>query len=135
MLFGGTLLTESDEEHAGVETVGSGLADEVVCHLIFILGPVVLDLQLLQPLASCERCFDSCVSSSKVVLGLVKDRIGDEDVQDSLVPLQDFFCEEEFGQLIDIEVGLCSFLGEQLGTLRPGGLEGLDPFWIGRHDE
>jgi len=36
VLFGSSLLAESDEEHASVEAIGSGFADEFIGSLEFI---------------------------------------------------------------------------------------------------
>ena len=111
MLFCGALFAEGDKEHAGVQAIWGWLADETVCRLKFILGPVMLDLELLQPLSSGQSSFYPCISTSEVVLGLVEDRFCKEDIEDSFVPLEDLLGEHELSKLVDIEVRLGPLLG------------------------
>lgn len=90
-------------------------------------GPLVLLGQLLQALSLGQRPLQPLNATEGVVLGLVKDLLGLEEAEHLLLSVQSLLGVEQFGQLVDINVRLRTLLGEQLGTLRARGLEGLDP--------
>ncbi|TKW50409.1 hypothetical protein CTA1_8296 [Colletotrichum tanaceti] len=127
VLLRGALLAQGDEEHARMESIGRGLGDEVIGNEVFLVGPVVLLVQLEEPLAPCQGGLDPGLAAAEVVLRLVKDGVLLEDVEYRLAALEGLLREHEGRELIDVEVGLCSLLSEELGALRAGGLEGLDP--------
>src|SRR6186713_3192307 len=62
------LFTQGHQEHAGMEAVRCGLADEIIGGLELVFGPVVLDLKLLKPLASCQSSLDSRGLAPEVIL-------------------------------------------------------------------
>ena len=93
----------------------------------------MLNGELLESLSPCQCGLNSGRPTSEVVLGLVEDRLGLEDLEDSLISFQDLPGEHKIGQLVDVEVGFSSLLFEELGALGTRGFEGLDPFWIGGH--
>lgn len=94
------------------------LTNELIgCHEL-ILGPVVLDGKLLQPLGSRQRRLESIDSASKVVLRLFKDPFRLQHFQDTVLSVQDLLGEDEVAELFDIQSGLVSLLLQQVGALR-----------------
>ena len=119
--------TSTHQEHAGVQSIRPRLAYELCSHLVLVSGPLVLDLQLLQPLRPRQRSLESLNSASEVILGLVEDLLGLEDVQDLGLPIEDLLSEKEVGKLLNRKIGLVTLLLEEFGSLRARGLEGFHP--------
>lgn len=118
-----------------MQTVWAWLADELIGSELVLLSPVVLDLQLPQPLGPGESRLESIYSSSKVVLRLVEHFLVLQDLEDALFPVNLLLPEHEQGELVNGDVGLGAFFGEQLVALRTGRLKVLDPLWSWRHDQ
>lgn len=101
-----------------MQTIWTRLADQLVRYRIFISVPVVLDLQPPQLLCSGQSRLESIYPPIEVVLGLVEDLLGLEDLEESLLTIEDFFCEEEVGQLLDGDLGSVSLGLDELTALR-----------------
>lgn len=110
-----------------MQAVWTRLADELIGALLVFLLPLVLDLQLAELLCSCQRRLETVGSAGEVVLRLVKDLLRLKDLQNPLLPVELGLCEEEFGQLLNIDVGLGPLLIQELRALGTGRLEVLDP--------
>lgn len=110
-----------------MKTVWTRLREQLIGTLLVIPSPVVLDLELSQLLRSGERRLKSVHPSSKVVLLLVKHLFCLEYLENPPLAVESFLLVEEFGQLLDVDVGLRSLSGEQFAALRSAGLEVLDP--------
>lgn len=130
-----TLLPYCGHEHLVMHRQWRGLAHELDGMLEFLGRPFVLLGQLLETLASGEGGQDAIFTALVVVLGLVEDLLRREDFGKVVSLLQCLLGEEELGQLVDIGIALCALLGQEIGPLRRGGLQFLDPVWIGRHFE
>jgi len=115
------------QEHALVQAVRARLTDQVIGNRLVLVGPAVLDLQLSESLCSGQCRLESINASSKVVLRLVKDLLVLQDLEDLLLSVESFLCEQERRQCLDIDVGLCSLLRQQLGALGARRLEVFDP--------
>ena len=116
-----------------MQSVWRWFADQFVCNLVVFLWPLVLHGQLSQTLASSQSCLNSLISPKKVVLWFLKDLLCFQDLQKSLIPLQHLLCEHKLRKLVDIKAWFASLLPEDFGALRARRLQGLDPWWIGRH--
>lgn len=103
------------------------LADELCGHLVLVSGPLVLNLQLPQPLRPRQRSLKSLNPASEVILGLVEDLLGLEDVQYLGLPVQDLLSEKEVGKLLHRNIRLVTLLLEEFRSLRARGLEGFHP--------
>lgn len=114
MLGGRSLLLQSLQEHGSMKSIRSWLAKQLIGNFVLFLTPFVLNVESLQSLGSCESSFESLFSASEVVLRLVKDGIRLEDLKNSGVSGENLLCEEEVGQLIDIQRGLGSLLLKEL---------------------
>lgn len=110
-----------------MQTVRRRLADQVIGHDVLLLGPVELLAQLLQAFATGEGALDALGAAGGVVLGLVKDRLGGEDPHQAVLRLEGLLGVQQFGQFVDIDVGLGTLLLEQFGTLGARRLERLHP--------
>lgn len=119
------------QEHALVKTIRGGLADQIGSAAEVILSPAMLDSELAQSLGPCQRRLNAVNAALEVVLRLVEDLLGLEDLQDSLLALEGLLGEEELGELLDGDVALGALLGEKLVALGTRGLEGLDPVGSG----
>lgn len=133
VLLWSALLPYCGHEHLVVHRQWRGLAHELDGMLEFLGGPFVLLGQLLETLASGKGGQDAIFATLIVVLRLVEDLLRREDFGEVVSLLQGLLGEEELGELVDIGVALCALLGQEVGALRRGGLEFLDPVWIGRH--
>lgn len=119
--------TSTHQEHAGVQSIRPRFAYELCSHLVLVAGPLVLDLQLLQPLRPRQRRLKSLNSAGKVILGLVEDLLSLENVQYLGLPVEDLLSEKEVGKLLNRNIGLITLLLEEFGSLRARGLEGFHP--------
>jgi hypothetical protein len=91
-------------EHAVVETVGARLADELGGSAELVVVPVVLLLQDPQPLLAGEGSLEAVGAAHEVILRLVEDLFGLEDVEDGISALDDFLCVEQLLELLDRNV-------------------------------
>lgn len=108
----------SYQKHANVKPVRTRLANEFIGRQELLLGPVVLDCELLQPLGSRQSCLESIDPASEVVLRFVEDPFRLQHFQHTLLSVQNFLGEDEIAELFDIQVGLVPFLLQQFGALR-----------------
>lgn len=93
----------------------------------------MLDLQLPQLLSPSQSCLEFVDPTIEIVLGLVEDLLGLQDLQDPLLPLQHLPGEEEVRELVHRYLGLVALRLEQIRTRRRGWLQGLHPVWSRRH--
>ena len=133
VLLWGSLVPQSLQVHALVQTVGERLTDELVGDLVLVESPFVLDRELSQLLCSSQCALKLVDSAAEVVLALLKHRLGLEDSEDFALSLKLLLSEQEGAQLIDIDLGGGTFLVEDIGALRVAGLEVSDPLWYFRH--
>lgn len=110
-----------------MQTVRARLADELIGGLLVRVGPVVLDLQLSEFLCSRQCCLEAVNATSKVVLRLVKHLLLLENLQNCALAVESFLGVKEGRQCLDIDVGLCSLLRQELGALGACRLEVFDP--------
>jgi hypothetical protein len=119
--------------HPDMENIWSGLADQVVRGHVLIVVPVVLDLQLSEPLGPGQCGLELVDTAIEVVLRFVEDLLGLEDLQDPLLPLQHLLGEQEIRQLVDGQVRLVPLCLQQVGARGGGRRQGLHPVWSRRH--
>lgn len=131
VLLGIALITQGDQVHALVQAVWAGLADQLVGHHLVLLGPVVLLVDLPQPLSAGQSRLEAIDAAGEVVLALVKDLLVLEQVEDGMFAGQTLLGKEELAELVNVDVGFAALLGKQLGTLGSSGLEVLHPLGDG----
>ncbi len=115
-------------EHRGVKTIWSWLRDERIGDLVILKIPLVLNLKLSHALGSSEGDWELLDSAHEVVLALVEDRLPFEDGEDLGLALKVVRAKHIVGELVDIDIGLSSLLGEELAALWSRRNELLDPF-------
>lgn len=113
--------------HSSVQTVRARLADQLVCHYILVIVPVVLELKLAQSLGPGQRPLESVFSTIVVVARLVKHLLGLQNLQYVGLAVQMFLGEHEIGQLLDVQVRLRPLSLEQVGALWGSWSEVFDP--------
>jgi len=79
-------------EHGVMKTVWTRFANKVCSSLELVCGPVVLLLQVPKPLLPCKSPLKPIYPAHEVVLRLVKDLLGLEDLEDPLPPVNDILC-------------------------------------------
>lgn len=128
------LISQRDQEHALMQTVRTGLRDELVGNRLLLHLPAVFHLQLPQLFGTSERRLKSVDAAGEVVLRFVEDLLGFKDLEDGMLLLQAGFGEEEVGDAVDIDIGFGALLLEQFCALRArGDLEVADPLRDGSH--
>ncbi len=80
-----------------MQAIWTRLADQFSGSRVVISIPVMLDLQLPQPLCSCQSSLEPFNSAIEVILGFVEDLFGLKDAQDALLTLENLFGEEKIG--------------------------------------
>ena len=66
----------------------------------------MLDLKLPQSLGTSQGRLESVDAAIEVVLGLIEDFLGLQNLQDTVLTLEDFLGEEKSGQFLHRDLGL-----------------------------
>jgi hypothetical protein len=82
------LVSEGDQEHALVQTVGARLRHQLVGNALLLHLPAVLHFQLPHLLCTSQRGLEAVDAAGEVVLRLVEDLLGLEDLEDGMLLLQ-----------------------------------------------
>ena len=80
-----------------MQAVGTRLTDQFIGSHVVVSVPVVLDLQLPQPLCPCQSGLEPFNSAIEVIPRFVEDLLGFKDAQDTLLALENLFGEKEVG--------------------------------------
>lgn len=74
----------------------------------------MLDCQLSHSLRPGKSCLEAAFSAIEIVLRFVKHFVRFEYAKNTILPCQDFFGKEEFGELVDGDVRRPPLLLEKL---------------------
>jgi hypothetical protein len=110
-----------------VQAIRTRLTDELIGNLLIRIRPAVLNLQLSESLCSRQRRLKPINATSKVVLRLIKHLLLLKDLQNRALAVESLLSVQERRQCLDVDIGLCTLLLQELSTLRACRLEVFDP--------
>lgn len=110
-----------------MKTIRRRLTNQVISRVDLLGRPFMLQRQLMQSLPLGQRPLDALHAAQGVILRLVKDPLALHDLENAIFPLQCLSCVQQFGKVVDRDVGLGTLVLEQLGALGARGLQCLDP--------
>jgi hypothetical protein len=117
----------SYQVHRGVKTIWSRLRYKLIGTHIFVSIPVMLDLQLPQSLGPGQGRLESVNAAIEVVLRLVKDFLGLQYLQDTILALENLLGKEKVGQLFHRHLGFLPLCRQKVSALRKRRLQFFDP--------
>lgn len=110
-----------------MKTVRRRLPNQVISSIDLLRRPFMLQGQLMQSLPLGQRPLDALHAAQGVILRLVKDLLALHDLENAIFPLQRLSGMQQFGKVVDRNVGLGTLVLEQFGALGARGLQCLDP--------
>jgi hypothetical protein len=78
----------------------------------------MLDLELPQSLGPGQGRLETVDTAIEIVLRLIEDFLGLQNLQDTILTLEDLFCEQEGGQFLYRDLGLLALCDKEVGSLR-----------------